>query len=204
MVGNGMNPENTNVDEPMRKVSLVQGEPVVYVTEENQPQLEDVIIDQYGNVMQILEEEDEIEEADDIKESEKEQPPSEEPQEMFVDEEKYLVDEGNICGRFIGRSGVMLVILIIGLVFTVFYMKAHNFERPEHSYLWVSVFFASQFLSFFILQPVLLFFHAIFFANNVYDYMVCGGGKKTHRNLLSNKVAKMMPRSSALMIDLVE
>lgn len=45
MVGNGMNPENANVDEPMRKVSLVQGEPVVYVTEENQPQLEDVIID---------------------------------------------------------------------------------------------------------------------------------------------------------------
>ena len=119
---------------------------MVYVTEENEPRLEDVIVDQYGNVMQILEEEDEIAEADG-----KSKTQSEEPIEQFVDEEKYLVDEGNMCGRFIGRSGVLLAILIIGLVFAVFYMKGHNFERPEHSYLWVSVFFISQLLSFFVL-----------------------------------------------------
>ena len=128
-------------DEPMKNVEMIQGEPVIYITEE-EPRLEDVIVDQYGNVMQILEEEDEIEEADDIT-GDKSKPPSEEPQEQFVDEEKYLVDEGNICGKFIGRFGVLLLIFILGLIFTVFYLKAHNFERPEHSYLWVSVFFVS-------------------------------------------------------------
>ena len=125
--------------------------------------------DEYGNMVQLEEVDSrEIIDPDLILEEEDDMPHL-----TFIDERKELVEEYNWSGKILGRFAQMLFVSLLLLVWFGDYTKNRSYFKMSGA-TWLTVFFFSQLASFFIIQPILIFFTAFGMSSGLFKLFCCG------------------------------
>ena len=135
-----------------------QAFPGLIAKSSNLPSHVEFLEDELGNIIQL--EEVEVEQS------------ANEGDLIFFDERKELVKETNFFGRFVSRLTILLVTTLVCFVWVQDYVINKAWERIQ--YTWALVFVGVQLLTYFVIQPLLLWLNAFCFANRVYYFLFCG------------------------------
>jgi len=83
----------------------------------------------------------------------------------FVDEKKLLQPKSNLCTKILGRLSIIVFNLLLFIIFMVSYTKDKNYLDRNATLVALTLFAVAQLASFLVVHPILILFHAFFFAN---------------------------------------
>eukprot|EP00347_Sterkiella_histriomuscorum_P001938 403370091 len=79
---------------------------------------------------------------------------------LDADEKKELIEQSRYCGRMFGN--IIAMIINLGILVAVFYFYiTEEYYMEDNNWIWVVVFFASQFLGFILIDFLVLIFMAL-------------------------------------------